>query len=98
DFHVTGVQTCALPIWLVLVHLRISQKLVAGDLAIGEQHEGFDPLATGYQQRLALGGGTLTQLTLADLLAAPAQHQPGLGLADFEIGRASCSEGARSSR
>src|SRR5690606_40428322 len=86
DFHVTGVQTCALPISVGLdLDARTGGRQV---LAVGAQGlageifqdaTGADGLAYALGQGLAL----LTRQQAADLFAT---------LHDQEIGRASCRE------
>src|SRR5690606_40161507 len=88
DFHVTGVQTCALPIFEQVDEGTLCEQRGESDtLAFAARERGH--VARGEcldiearqrrQRRLAVGRGV-------------AQPAPGAGLAREQIGRASCRE------
>src|SRR5690606_41192478 len=88
DFHVTGVQTCALPIWeegtesphgtLVLQAPRLGPYCYEGRGAGGRRRVGerVGPPPTG------IGNGRTAEELVGDLF----------GRTDLQIGRASCRE------
>src|SRR5690606_39785806 len=87
DFHVTGVQTCALPISRPDVELRVSHNGKAS-----RRYRAFD----------GSGGALFTGERLVETLgeefakqALRVEHE-GAGLRLHEIGRASCRERVKS--
>src|SRR5690606_40771903 len=88
DFHVTGVQTCALPIWKSPSRWSASAQLAAGHATR------FDVTALRRRKRLVEPGNVaLTDpKQLADELHALAQDCPVDCTAALEIGRASCRD------
>src|SRR5690606_39282348 len=50
DFHVTGVQTCALPIW----DFETQYKLILSQLKLDDLHQRVKNLSGGQKKRLAL--------------------------------------------
>src|SRR5690606_40518674 len=80
DFHVTGVQTCALPIFSIMANLPIDRERLALRAVVHSASEGgyIDNAGRGETDvnRVGVNGGRAT------LLWAP----------DDEIGRASCRE------
>src|SRR5690606_39723415 len=92
DFHVTGVQTCALPILLVdhlslQAQFRCQLPAVYGPF-LGKQGEFLNllPLAETGVEAIEL------PLVFIQYLAAPDQFFSGLYGNSLEIGRASCRE------
>src|SRR5690606_41142128 len=88
DFHVTGVQTCALPIYvdkLVKVHLRNGEpQLILVHLEVQHWPEGgFPARLYSYHTRLSEKG--LPVVTVAILADSDPLWRP-------KIGRASCRE------
>src|SRR5690606_39476206 len=87
DFHVTGVQTCALPILDELARRAgVVEGVAARRLLLGDLPHRIDGLAHADDGHALYGGGVelleLEQLGGARLVAG----------ADEEIGRASCRE------
>src|SRR5436189_92732 len=81
DTSVTGVQTCALPIWRfrrVHVHVDLPRET-------GQEHGLFETA----EERESEGARTI-QVDALQLL--PARDRNGRDLAAFQIGRASCRE------
>src|SRR5690606_40660261 len=86
DFHVTGVQTCALPI--------LQTRAAVGGTAIGLENVVVNPLACVRAIHPATGcDGAVVEIPLLDVR----QEMKEIGTSQalewsFEIGRASCRE------
>src|SRR5690606_40957810 len=98
DFHVTGVQTCALPIyWGVTTFAREQGRDVQ---RIGHEIDAFNAAA----REIALRhGAAFVDITPASREAGDADGQlvaDGLhpSAAQYEIGRASCTESGEAAR
>src|SRR5690606_40174463 len=96
DFHVTGVQTCALPIFggrdlLVVDGREVEQG--AGDVALVRVGRLEDAVAVGVAAQL--GTGRIRPLDLSDDLTEGVAPATAVGL---EIGRASCRESGEGSQ
>src|SRR5690606_40131288 len=91
DFHVTGVQTCALPIYIAKTgnHALIEQRRLDGRLLAGEgigQHLGGKFIA----QRLGAEPGEIGR-ALYIIIEVDKAESAGVGI-DEKIGRASWRE------
>src|SRR5690606_41168069 len=94
DFHVTGVQTCALPI-SVLEESRASERAeIVGQLQEGEIREGVVKNITDYGAFVDLGGID-GLLHVTDMSWKRVSHPSQVLNVGDKIGRASCRERAQ---
>src|SRR5690606_40657690 len=88
DFHVTGVQTCALPILMVLT-LWFSKKartVADTEIDLSRQGEGSEKFTPNALSRVVVKAGTQLSLVYSKVLPVSLQKK---------IGRASCRERVR---
>src|SRR5690606_10750882 len=113
DFHVTGVQTCALPIYFIEAYIKLAEL---GDLAVTQaaaEVAALDQVADGVRQRAQRIAQLAAQALGKDVqLQAKARQQHdaqrqvaektvvvwGIGVEQVEFEQAKAAEGQRESR